>query len=277
MNSKPKSPLDRSNETVGFVGAGNMAGALVRGLVAAGLPPHRILVTDLDDTKVGVLVAEAGVRRAEGAAEVARDASVVILAVKPGAVPSVLASVKEAAHPLWISVAAGVSTARLEAVLGTDARVVRAMPNTPALVRSGATAICAGARATEGDLALAEQLLGATGLVVRVPEGQMNAVTGLSGSGPAYVMLVIEALADGGVRAGLPRDVALALATQTVLGSAVLLKETGQHPAALKDSVASPGGTTIAGIEELELRGLRGALMSAVARATERARELGTD
>lgn len=254
-----------------------MAGALVRGLVAAGLPPHRIVISDLDETKVGVLVAETGARRAESAAEVARDASVVILAVKPGAMSPVLESVKEAAHPLWISVAAGVSTARLEAVLNAGARVVRAMPNTPALVRSGATAICGGTHATEEDLSLAELLLGATGLVVRVPEAQMNAVTGLSGSGPAYVMLVIEALADGGVRAGLPRDVALALATQTVLGSATLLKETGLHPGELKDSVTSPGGTTIAGIEELELRGVRGALMSAVARATERARELGGD
>ncbi len=277
MNRDSKGQLDRSPETVGFVGAGNMAGALVRGLVAAGLPPHRIVISDLDETKVGVLVAETGARRAESAAEVARDASVVILAVKPGAMSPVLESVKEAAHPLWISVAAGVSTARLEAVLDADARVVRAMPNTPALVRSGATAICGGTRATEEDLSLAELLLGATGLVVRVPEAQMNAVTGLSGSGPAYVMLVIEALADGGVRAGLPRDVALALATQTVLGSATLLKETGLHPGELKDSVTSPGGTTIAGIEELELRGVRGALMSAVARATERARELGGD
>lgn len=277
MTRDTKIPLDRSNETVGFVGAGNMAGALVRGLVAAGLPPHRILVTDLDESKAGVLVGETGARRADSAIDVARDASVVILAVKPAAVSAVLESVKDVGHALWISVAAGVSTARLEAALGAEARVVRAMPNTPALVRSGATAICAGTRATEDDLALAEQLLGATGVVVRVPEGQMNAVTGLSGSGPAYVMLVIEALADGGVRAGLPRDVSLALATQTVLGSALLLKETGQHPAALKDSVTSPGGTTIAGIEELELRGVRGALMSAVARATARARELGGD
>lgn len=277
MDRDSKGQLDRSPETVGFVGAGNMAGALVRGLVAAGLPPHRIVISDLDETKVGVLVAETGARRAESAAEVARDASVVILAVKPGAMSPVLESVKEAAHPLWISVAAGVSTARLEAVLNAGARVVRAMPNTPALVRSGATAICGGTHATEEDLSLAELLLGATGLVVRVPEAQMNAVTGLSGSGPAYVMLVIEALADGGVRAGLPRDVALALATQTVLGSATLLKETGLHPGELKDSVTSPGGTTIAGIEELELRGVRGALMSAVARATERARELGGD
>jgi pyrroline-5-carboxylate reductase len=154
-------------------------------------------------------------------------------------------------------------------------RVIRAMPNTPALVGMGAAAYCLGSTATRDDAATAARLLGAVGLAVEVPERLMDAVTGLSGSGPAYVYLVIEALADGGVRSGLPRADALKLAAQTVLGAASMVMETGEHPAVLKDMVTSPGGTTIAGLAELERHGLRAALIDAVTAATRRAAELG--
>jgi pyrroline-5-carboxylate reductase len=174
-----------------------------------------------------------------------------------------------------LSVAAGVPCAFIESRLPAGARVVRAMPNTPALALRGATALTAGSHATEQDMQWAQALFDAVGLTVVVPEGLMNAVTGLSGSGPAYVMLVIEALADGGVQAGLPRETALLLAAQTVLGTAELLAQTGEHPAVLKDRVTSPGGTTIHGLARLEAAGVRHAMMDAVLRASQRAAELG--
>jgi pyrroline-5-carboxylate reductase len=160
-------------------------------------------------------------------------------------------------------------------ILGSDRRLVRVMPNTPCLVGASASAYCVGGAATCEDGQLVERLLSAVGLAIALPEPLLNAVTGLSGSGPAFVCLIIEALADGGVKAGLPRDVALKLAAQTVCGTARMVLETGQHPAALKDAVASPGGTTIAGLHELERGGVRGSLMNAVEAATRRSRELG--
>jgi pyrroline-5-carboxylate reductase len=176
---------------------------------------------------------------------------------------------------LVISIAAGITLAALEDAAGVQDRVIRAMPNTPALVGKGAAGFCLGTRATREDAAVAKHLLGSTGLAVEVPERLMNAVTGLSGSGPAYIYLVIEALADGGVRMGIPRADAIQLAAQTVLGAAAMVMETGQHPAVLKDMVTSPGGTTIAGLAELERNGLRSALIEAVTAATRRADELG--
>jgi pyrroline-5-carboxylate reductase len=268
--------LTALSSTVGFLGAGNMATALVRGLVAGGLPPDRVTLLDVVHDKAAKLAAEVGAMSVESARALVERSDVVFVCVKPGVVPEVLAPLAELAErPLWISIAAGVPLARIEELLGGRARVVRAMPNTPALVRAGATGLSAGQLATSEDVALSRALLAAVGLTELIAEAQMDALTGLSGSGPAYVLLIIEALADGGVRAGLPRDAAQRLAAQTVLGAARLVLESGEHPATLKDAVASPGGTTIAGIEALEERGVRGALMHAVARATARARELG--
>ena len=176
---------------------------------------------------------------------------------------------------LVISIAAGVTLAALEAAVAENFRIIRAMPNTPALVGHGAAGYCLGSRATPADAATAQALLGAVGLAVQVPERLMDAVTGLSGSGPAYIYLIIEALADGGVRAGIPRADAARLAAQTVLGSAAMVLETGEHPAVLKDMVTSPGGTTLAGLAVLERHGVRSALIEAVTAAAGRAAELG--
>jgi pyrroline-5-carboxylate reductase len=180
------------------------------------------------------------------------------------------------ARPLWVSIAAGVPLAALAAALPPGSRIVRAMPNTPALVRAGATAFVASPGCSAGDRALARALFEAVGSAWEAPsEALLDAVTGLSGSGPAYVFVFLEALSDAGVRMGLPRDAATALAIQTVLGAAKLAQETGRHPAALKDQVTSPGGTTIAGLERLEARGFRAAVHEAVAAATRRSKELG--
>jgi pyrroline-5-carboxylate reductase len=176
---------------------------------------------------------------------------------------------------LVISIAAGLTLAALEDSAAENFRIIRAMPNTPALVGQGAAAYCLGTRATAEDSQIAKSLLGAVGIAIEVPERLMDAVTGLSGSGPAYIYLVIEALADGGVRAGIPRVDALRLAAQTVLGAASMVVETGDHPAVLKDMVTSPGGTTIAGLAVLERHGVRSALIEAVSAATQRATELG--
>lgn len=198
-----------------------------------------------------------------------------VVAVKPGDVGSACAAVAAAGCDRVLSIAAGVTVAALEAALGTGVPVVRAMPNTPALVGAGAAAIAGGSAASDADLDWAEGLLRAVGTVVRVPEHLLDAVTGLSGSGPAYVFLVAEALIEGGVLAGLPRDVSVELATHTLLGAARLLAESGQTPEALRAQVTSPGGTTAAGLRVLEAGGVRSAFLEAVAAATERSRELG--
>jgi pyrroline-5-carboxylate reductase len=203
---------------------------------------------------------------------------VILLCTKPHDIPAALAAASESSggKPLLvISIAAGITIAALEVAAAGPIRIIRAMPNTPALVGKGAAGYCLGTRATREDAETARLLLGSVGLAVEVPERLMDAVTGLSGSGPAYIYLVIEALADGGVCAGLPRADAVRLAAQTVLGAAAMVLETGEHPAVLKDMVTSPGGTTIAGLAELERHGLRSALMDAVAAATRRAGELG--
>jgi len=197
--------------------------------------------------------------------------------VKPQILPAVLAEVAPALKPgaLLISVAAGVPVAVIERLVPAGTRVVRTMPNTPALVGAGATAIAAGGHATAADLEVAKRLFDAVGMTVILDEEQLDAVTGLSGSGPAYVFLIIEALSDAGVKMGLSRYNALALAAQTVHGAAKLLIETGEHPGRLKDMVTSPGGTAIAGIATLEAGGLRTTLINAVEAATSRSRELG--
>ncbi len=263
---------------VGFVGAGNMAAALVRGWITAGkLEPGQIRLSDVDVSKRDRCAADAKVGVAANNRELAEWSSVLILAVKPQAMAKALAECAPVvnAQKLVISVAAGVRTETIAAALPNGARIVRTMPNTPALVGAAATAIAAGPGATTADSSFAKGLFDAVGRSVFVDEALMDAVTGLSGSGPAYVMLVIEALADGGVREGLSRETALLLAAQTVLGSARLLIESGEHPALWKDRVTSPGGTTAAGLAALEAGRLRHALARAVQHATQRARELG--
>ncbi len=210
--------------------------------------------------------------------DIAATSDVILLCTKPQEALAALAELAKAAGgvgKLVISIAAGVTLAALEGAGPENFRIVRAMPNTPALIGKGAAGYCLGSRATAEDGRTAQTLLGAVGLAVAVPEKLMDAVTGLSGSGPAYVYLVIEALADGGVRSGLPRDAALQLAAQTVLGAAAMVLETGEHPAVLKDMVTSPAGTTIAGLAEMESRGVRSAMIEAVSAAVRRAGELG--
>ncbi|PLX82785.1 MAG: pyrroline-5-carboxylate reductase, partial [Desulfuromonas sp.] len=209
--------------------------------------------------------------------ELVSRSEIVLLAVKPQVVQAVVGEMAPAFSDdnLLVSILAGVTTERLEVLLGGSPRVVRTMPNTPALVGAGAAALCSGKYAREDDLTLACSIFESLGAAKVVSEEQMDAVTGLSGSGPAYVYTIIEALADGGVQQGLPRDVAHALAVQTVYGAAKMVKDTGSHPAALRDQVCSPGGTTISGVRALEDGGVRAALMAAVSAAAKRSRELG--
>ncbi len=263
---------------IGFVGGGNMAEALVRGIVASGVAaPDDLYVSEPRQERSRELSEAYGVGSCEDNGALAEQCEIVVLAVKPAVVPTVLRAMRDRLDPeaLVVSICAGVRTGDIEAELGDGARVVRAMPNTAAMALAGATAIAAGAMAKDDDLQFVQRLFEAVGCCVVVPETLLDAVTGLSGSGPAYVMLVIEALADGGVQAGLSRDVAQLLAAQTVYGAAKLQRETGESPASLRDRVSSPGGTTIAGLAELEARGVRGAFVAAVQAATDRSSELG--
>lgn len=263
---------------IGFLGGGNMGEALIRGLLKTGLiPPEAIFVSDVRLQRLEQLGALYGVHALSDNRLLVKRVEVVILAVKPQIITDVLAEIAPALAPtrLVISIAAGVSTAVLKAHLPSGIRLIRVMPNTPALVLEGATAIARTDGLEPGDLEVAQEIFSAVGKVVVLEEELMDAVTGLSGSGPAYVALVIEALADGGVKMGLDRATAMTLAAQTVLGAAKLLIETGTHPGQLKDMVTSPGGTAIAGIHTLELGGLRRTLINAVERATLRSRELG--
>lgn len=263
---------------IGFLGAGQMATALAKGWAAAGLlDTARSVASDPYPAARDKFASATGVRAVESNADVVGAADMVVVAVKPQTMAAVLDEVRPllADRHLVVSIAAGVTLKQLADGLGPDVRVVRVMPNTPCLLGASASGFAAGPAATKDDVALVAQLFGAVGKAFALPEGQLDAVTGLSGSGPAFVYVMIEALADGGVRVGLPRDVALALAAQTVLGSARMVLETGQHPAAMKDAVASPGGTTMAGLHALERGGFRAALMDAVEAATRRAEELG--
>ncbi len=280
MTEETTKPGNALSQRVGFIGAGNMATALLRGLIRAGIcSPKQLRASDPSSERLSKLAEELGFEASASNTAVARDSDIVVLAVKPQVMARVLDGIREAEPPsdrLWVSLAAGVTTEFIERGLGHDApRVVRVMPNTPALVGEGATGIAPGKHAVESDLDLAQKMFGSVGRTALLAESQLDAITGLSGSGPAFIMLVIEALSDGGVRAGLPRTVATEFAAQTVLGAAKLLLESGEHPGQLKDAVTSPGGTTIAGIEALERHGLRAALIAAVQAATNRSRELG--
>jgi pyrroline-5-carboxylate reductase len=266
--------------SIGFLGGGAMGEALAGGVLAAGVAVARVRAADPDVARRKHLEQALGLEVSGDNASVVEASDVVVLAVKPGLVRDVLAalggsSAPDLARPLWVSIAAGVPIAALAAALPPGARIVRAMPNTPALVRAGATAYVASASCSARDRALARALFEGVGLAWEAPsEALLDAVTGLSGSGPAYVFVFLESLSDAGVRMGLPRDAASALAVQTVLGAARLAQESGRHPAALKDQVTSPGGTTIAGLERLEAHGFRAAVYEAVAAATRRSREL---
>lgn len=265
--------------TLGFLGAGKMAEALAKGICANGLvPPDRILMSDISAERRAHVAETLGVQALEQNTDLIEQSSIVVVALKPNYVRDVLPDLAPlvTAEKLVVSIAAGITLAELESILPDETRVVRVMPNTPCLVGEGAAGYSLGSVARAEDGETVGEILSAVGTCVLLPERLLDAVTGLSGSGPAYVFLAIEALADGGVRAGLPRDVALKLSAQTVLGAAKLMLETGRHPAELKDMVASPGGTTIAGLAALEELGLRSALIEAVTTATERARELGS-
>jgi len=255
-----------------------MATALAGGLIASGFTTaENVWASDTFDSARERFARETGAQAVESNLTIMKQADVVILSVKPQHVSEILEEIQQAHtdQHLVVSIAAGCPLSLFVEKLGTDARLIRVMPNTPCLVKQGASAFARGGQATEEDASLVESLLSTVGIAVEVPETQLDAVTGLSGSGPAYIYQVIEALSDGGVRMGLPRHIALQLAAQTVKGAAEMVLETGEHPGTLKDAVTSPGGTTIAGIHALEAGGLRHTLMDAVSAATNRSIELG--
>lgn len=267
-----------ANHTIGFIGAGNMAEALIRGLVRGKhLPADRITASGPRQERLDQLARAYGIGGNRDNREVARASGVVVLSVKPQILDKVLREIGDQLQPgaLVISVAAGVATETIESMVAQGVRVVRAMPNTPALIGAGATAIAPGKHAGEADLATAKAMFDAVGITVVLDEVHLDAVTGLSGSGPAYIFLILEALADAGVKVGLARRNAQLLAAQTVMGSAKMLLETDEHVGRLKDMVTSPGGTAIAGLHTLEQGGLRTTLINAVETATKRAKELG--
>jgi len=265
---------------IGFLGAGKMAMALANGFIRAKLAlPKDIIASDPFDAARRHFQQETGARATASNAETAKFADILVLATKPDQVTAALAEIhdqlKSKKSRLLISIAAGVTTSKLETALPAGARVIRVMPNTPALIGQAASAFALGKNATGVDAETAKKLLSAVGVAYQVKESLLDAVTGLSGSGPAYVYQFIEALSDGGVASGLPRDIATQLAAQTVLGAAQMVLETGQHPGALKDQVTSPGGTTIEGLHELEKGKLRATVMNAVRAATEKSKKLG--
>jgi pyrroline-5-carboxylate reductase len=266
--------------SIGFLGAGKMATALARGWLAAKLvSTDRLLASDSVPEARAAFGAETAIRTHADNKHVVAASDVVVLAVKPQSMPALLAEIRTTLHPrhLVISIAAGITLRRLAEGLGAERRLIRVMPNTPCLVGASASGYAPAETATAEDVGLVERLLNAVGRAFRVPETLLDVVTGLSGSGPAFVCVIIEALSDGGVRMGLPREIATALAAQTVMGSAKMVLDTGLHPGTLKDMVTSPGGTTIAGLHALERGGLRAALMDAVEAATRRATELAAD
>lgn len=266
-------------QRIALLGAGQMGDALLGGWLAAGLvEPATVWATDASAERRDLAKQRFGVRVGASNAEAAAWAELLVVAVKPQTMPALLDEIAPVVgNRLVVSIAAGVSIGRIAGRIQNGGRVVRVMPNAPALVRAGLSALACGPGVTEAEAEVARRLFEAVGVVVMVEERLMDAVTGLSGSGPAYVFLMIEALADGGVKVGLPRSVAELLAAQTVLGAARMVIESGEHPGRLKDRVASPGGTTIAGLHRLEEGRLRAALMAAVEAAAARSRELSQE
>lgn len=267
-----------TQQTIALIGAGNIGRALIGGMLSAHeFAPEQIRATRRNPAALADLQAQfPGLQTSTDNLAAVAGASVVVLAVKPQMAVEVIEQIRDAVTPetLVVSVLAGLTTDAIAAAFGQPLPVVRTMPNTPMLVDEGATAITAGAHATDDHLRIVRQMFEAVGKVEAVPEYLMDAVTGLSGSGPAYVYMVIEALTDGGVKQGIPRPVALRLAAQTVFGAAKLVIDTGKHPAILRDEVTTPGGTAIAAVADLESHGLRTMLINAVATATARSEAL---
>jgi len=267
-----------SIESIGFVGGGQMAEAMIRGILASGLvQAGKVMVAEPTANRCELLQGQYGVQCTTDPKTLCANSDVIVLAIKPQLASQVLKAYQPHVgdQHLLISIMAGVPLAALAGLLGESRRLIRVMPNTPALVLAAATAFSPNGKASEQDRAIAQALFSAVGNCAEVPETLLDAVTGLSGSGPGYVFTFIEAMIDGGVLAGIPRPVAEQLVLQTVYGSAKLALETGEHPAVLKGKVTSPGGTTIAGIQALENGALRGTVMAAVEAATDRSRELG--
>ncbi|MEJ2469971.1 MAG: pyrroline-5-carboxylate reductase [Desulfuromonadales bacterium] len=264
---------------IGFIGGGNMAEAFIKGLLNGGFPADDIHFFEPNEKRRDLIVERYGIVCEDNNTLLVETSEIVVLAVKPQILDKVLVDVVPAFNDdkLLISILAGVTTTTLEADLGGQSRVVRAMPNTPALAGRGAAALCPGKNVTDDDRQLAQHLFETVGIALWVEESQMDAVTGLSGSGPAFVYTFIEALSAAGVQEGLRLDIAHALAVQTVIGAAHLVQETGEHPAMLREKVCSPAGTTISAIRVLEERGLRAMMMEAVAAATARSRQLGEE
>jgi pyrroline-5-carboxylate reductase len=267
-----------ASHSIGFIGAGNMAEAMIGGLVRGKhVAADKIAASDPRKERLEELRQKFGIDITTVNREIVERSGLVVLSIKPQIMDKLLREIGEHIKPgtLVVSIAAGVDTAMIEEAVAEGVHVIRAMPNTPALVGAGATAIAPGKHASETDLATAKALFDAVGITVELDESHLDAVTGLSGSGPAYIFLILEALADAGVKVGLSRRNAQRLAAQTVMGSAKMLLETDEHPGKLKDMVTSPGGTAIAGLHTLEEGGLRTTLINAVETATKRSRELG--
>ena len=270
--------MAKLSRRLGVIGAGRMGSALIRGLIKAKLlSPDKVITGDPDRVALELLKKETGVKVTADNALVAKSAEIILLALKPDLIRPILQYIKGVLtrDHVIVSIAAGVPIKQIEEVAGSEARIIRVMPNTPALIGRGAAAFSPGRKATKQDVEDVRSILEAVGIAVELPEKYLDAVTGLSGSGPAFVFMMIEALADGGVKMGLPRAVAMLLAAQTVAGAAEMVLQMKRHPGELKDQVASPGGTTIAGISQLERGGLRATLIDAVEAATKRSMELG--
>jgi len=265
-------------EKIGFIGGGKMGEALINGILRAGLSSSdKIMVSDVDKKRLQILEKEAGIKTTQDNKKITSDSDIIILAVKPNMMGSVLDELNSeiTSKHLIISIAAGIPLSFIESSLNKGCRAIRVMPNTPCLVGETAAGYALGKKATRNDGKLVGQLLDAVGKSFLLEEKYLDAVTGLSGSGPAFIYVVIEALADGGVKMGLPRGVAITLAAQTAFGAAKMVLESGTHIGQLRDSVTSPGGTTIEGLHALEKGGIRNALIDAVETATKKSKSLG--
>lgn len=267
-------------ERIGFIGIGNMGEALLRGIISSGLiSPALISACDINTEKLKRLSDESGINAMGNNLDLVENSDIILIAVKPDTIRDVLSQISTNLHqPKWcISIAAGVTITAIENLLKNGTPVVRVMPNTPAMVGEGMAAICPGTHANDEHISKTQQILRAVGKVIVVKEKLMDAVTALSGSGPAFIFLLIEALADAGVQLGLSRSDAFLMAAQTVLGSSKMVLETQEHPAVLKNKVTSPGGTTAAGLYELECKGVRSAIIDAVVAAANRSKQLSSD
>ncbi|WNY25802.1 pyrroline-5-carboxylate reductase [Methanolapillus millepedarum] len=264
-----------NEQKIGFLGAGKMASAIIRGLLKSGIPKENIFAGEKYEPSAEIARKDFGIFVTADNADVVNRADILIIAVKPKDIAAALSTAGSLGKKLFISIAAGVTTASLEEMVGKEARVVRVMPNICATVLESATGICPGKNATKEDVDLAKAVFSTVGVAMEVPEDLLDAVTGLSGSGPAYIFPIIEAMADGGVYEGLDRKTAMILAAQTVIGAARMVIETGDHPAELKDMVCSPAGTTIVGIQTLEEYKIRAAFMNAVINGAEKSKEIG--